>query len=80
MDDDELYEITVHEDVDVTALVEKRLGRLGVPAQVEVDYEVRRVTVPVTYRGCLEDLMEVAARSGLSLEEFEELCGLVPAV
>lgn len=77
-DDDELYEITIEEQVNVESMVEHILGRRGTPAGVQVSYEVRQVTVPVTYQGCLEDLMEIAVRANLGLEEFEELCELVP--
>lgn len=77
--DDELYEITLDVVVDPAQLVENRLAKLGIGADIGVEFSAEAFSVPVTYRGTLEDLMEVAMNQGVTeLEEFEELCRLVP--
>lgn len=73
--DESVYEITLDVVVDTEQLVENRLARLGVPHGVSVEFDAQPLTVPVTFRGQLEELMELAMNHGVvELEEFEELC------
>lgn len=70
---EDVYEIVLDFTTDVTADVQRQLNPLGVGHEVQVEMDDQVVTTPVTFRGPLTDLMELACDHGIEPDEFEEM-------